>query len=141
MPEDERVIPNAAHEHTDIHEGFIWGAAGSMAVLLAVCALVVWWMYPGAMADLKLSLPLPRFPEPRLQSKPSADMAAFHAAELLHLNSAGWIDKAHGIVHIPIADAMDKVAAEGIPGWPTEPVDPELGPLMPAMPSAARIAP
>ena len=33
-------------------------------------------------------------------------------------NGTGWIDKAHGIVHIPIADAMRQVAQEGIPGWP-----------------------
>ena len=33
-------------------------------------------------------------------------------------NGTGWIDKAHGIAHIPIADAMRLVAQEGIPGWP-----------------------
>ena len=46
-------------------------------------------------------------------------MARFYAEEMQRLNGTGWIDKAKGTVHIPIADAMRKVAEEGIPGWPT----------------------
>ena len=49
---------------------------------------------------------------------PRADMQAFYAQEMRRLNSAGWIDKAHGTVHIPISDAMQKIARDGIPGWP-----------------------
>jgi hypothetical protein len=36
------------------------------------------------------------------------------------LNSAGWVDKPHGIAHIPIEDAMREVAAQGIAGWPAK---------------------
>jgi hypothetical protein len=37
---------------------------------------------------------------------------------LRQLDSTGWVDQAHGVVHIPIADAMRIVGHEGIPGWP-----------------------
>ncbi len=45
-------------------------------------------------------------------------MQKFRAAELARLNSAGWDDQAKGIGHIPIDDAMRRVAASGIPDWP-----------------------
>ena len=45
-------------------------------------------------------------------------MARFYREEMQWLNGTGWVDKAHGIAHIPIADAMRKVAQENIPGWP-----------------------
>ena len=45
-------------------------------------------------------------------------MERFYKDELLRLNGVGWIDKANGVAHIPITDAMRKVAEENIPGWP-----------------------
>lgn len=66
-----------------------------------------------------VGMPVPNFPAPALQSSPRADMAAFLQAELTRLNGTGWVDRAHGIVHIPIADAMRRVAEDGIAGWPT----------------------
>lgn len=118
MHEAQRRIPNAAHESTDVGENFIWLAAAGMGALLVACALVVWWMYPSTRTDQRLPLPLPRYPEPRLQSRPTADMERFHAAEIARLNGSGWDDETRGLVHIPIADAMDRLAARGIPGWP-----------------------
>jgi hypothetical protein len=63
-------------------------------------------------------LPLPVYPAPRLQSDSAADMRAFHAQQMRQLESTGWADEAHGVVHIPIVDAMHIVGREGIPGWP-----------------------
>jgi hypothetical protein len=53
-----------------------------------------------------------------LQANPAADLQRFTATELSRLNSVGWADKSRGIVHIPIDEAMDRVAAQGIPDWP-----------------------
>jgi hypothetical protein len=81
-------------------------------------ALLVLWLYPGATTDRTMQLPLPQYPNPQLQPNARDDMAKFYNEEMRWLNEAGWIDKAHGKVHIPISDAMRLVAKEGIPGWP-----------------------
>ena len=118
MADTEKLIPNARHEHTDIGEGFVWVAAALMLALLVACALLARWLYPQSLSDATLTPPLPVYPAPRLQSDPPADMRAFHAQQLRQLDSTGWVDEAHGVVHIPIADAMRIVGHEGIPGWP-----------------------
>jgi hypothetical protein len=111
----------AGHEPNDVGGNFIW--AGAMLVLgMAVAlALLVLWLFPTAITDRTLHLPLPLYPDPQLQPSAREDMAKFHSQEMQSLNSTGWVDKARGIVHIPIADAMRKVAKEGIPGWPPPP--------------------
>jgi hypothetical protein len=118
MADAEKLIPNARHEHSDIGERFIWVAAASMLGLLVGCALLTRWLYPQSLSDATLTPPLPVYPAPRLQSDPPADMRTFHALEMRKLDSTGWVDEAHGVVHIPIADAMRIVGEEGIPGWP-----------------------
>jgi hypothetical protein len=99
----EKALPAAQYEPRDVGGSFIW--AGATLVLATVVALAF--------------LPLPLYPAPRLQPSPRADMARFYAEEMQWLNSTGWVDKAHAIVHIPISDAMREVAKAGIPGWPT----------------------
>jgi hypothetical protein len=118
MADTEKLIPAARHEHTDIGEGFVWAGAALMLGLLVVCALLTRWLYPQSLSDATITSPLPEYPAPRLQSDPGADMRAFHALEMRQLESTGWVDEGHGVVHIPIADAMRIVAHEGIPGWP-----------------------
>jgi hypothetical protein len=112
-----RVIPAARHEHRDIDERFIWGAVAAMGALLLGCALLTLWMYPKTRLDRMLELPSTPYPAPRLQMNPEADMAAFRAGEMRVLEGRGW-DAAHRAAHIPIEEAMRKVAKEGIAGWP-----------------------
>jgi len=45
-------------------------------------------------------------------------MRLFRADEEKLLNTYYWIDKQKGIVHIPIAEAMKKLASKGAPGFP-----------------------
>ena len=54
--------------------------------------------------DQAKQLTLPHFPNPQLQPSPRESMARFYAEEMQRLNGTGWIDKAKGTVHIPIAD-------------------------------------
>jgi hypothetical protein len=44
-------------------------------------------------------------------------MRSFLQGELSQLNSSSWVDRAVGIAHIPITDAMNRIAQEGIPDW------------------------
>jgi hypothetical protein len=45
-------------------------------------------------------------------------MGAFGAREQQWLTRYGWVDRGHGVVHIPIEQAMGAVARDGIPNWP-----------------------
>ncbi len=118
-PEGELILPAAAHEPADVGRGFIGGALGLLLVSLAVVTLGVLWLIPLPGTDRTLHTPLPVYPEPRLQPNPRQEMQRFSAAEQAELTSYGWIDKANGIVRIPIGVAMDKFARSGIPGWPS----------------------
>ncbi|CAH2600598.1 conserved protein of unknown function [Rhodovastum atsumiense] len=114
MPELRLSPPR--HERQDVGPRFaLTVAAGLIAVLLVVAGLAG-WLYPAALHGRQLVLPAQ--PHPPLQSSPRRDMQRFRQEELQQLNSAGLIDREHGIVHIPIDAAMDRIAAEGIPGWP-----------------------
>jgi hypothetical protein len=54
-------------------------------------------------------------PAPRLEVTPILDLQAMRAAEDQALTSYGWIDKAHGVVRIPIDRAIDLLAQRGLP--------------------------
>jgi hypothetical protein len=124
VPEPEILIPAARHEPSDIGERFIWGAIAVSGALLLACGLLTFWLYPSSRLDWTLQLPLPRYPEPRLQPDPTADMRAFQAEETRRLSSAGWMDASHRAAHIPIEQAMSDVAREGIVGFPAQPSPP-----------------
>jgi len=55
-----------------------------------------------------------RFPEPRLQPNPAADLNKFRTREEEILNSYGWADQQAGVAHIPIEQAIDIIAARGL---------------------------
>lgn len=118
MAEAEKVIPGADHERADVSNRFILGAVCLVLGGLLVVTVGVLIAFPMSHLDRTLSAKLPTYPQPRLQPSPREDMQRFHAQEMQQLNSTGWIDKSAGVVHIPIADAMQKLAHDGIPGWP-----------------------
>jgi hypothetical protein len=115
----EKALPAAQYEPRDVGGSFIWAGATLVLATVVALAFLVLWLFPDSISDRTLHLPLPLYPAPRLQPSPRADMARFYAEEMQWLNSTGWVDKAHAIVHIPISDAMREVAKAGIPGWPT----------------------
>ena len=114
----EKLLAPARHETSDVGPAFIWIGVPLVLVTVLALALLVLWLYPKAMNDQGRRLELPKFPDPQLQTSPRESMARFYAEEMQQLNGTGWIDKAKGTVHIPIATAMRTIAEEGIPGWP-----------------------
>lgn len=132
----ELVLPPAAHEAADVGPRFIRGAFGLLLVSLAVAILAVYWLLPLPDTDRTLHPPLPLYPEPRLQPSPREEMQRFLAEEQKQLTAYGWVDKEHGIVHIPIDVAMNKVAHGGIPGWPTSSDQSAASQVLPATKTA-----
>ena len=119
MPEETRISA-ARHEYRDIGESSIWIAIAISGALLLACAALTFWLYPSSRLDRSMHLPLPPYPEPRLQPDPTADMRAFYATQAHRLSSAGPPDDGDHAAHIPIGQAMREVAQEGIAGWPAE---------------------
>jgi hypothetical protein len=60
-------------------------------------------------------------PGPNLQPNPSADLAAFRAAEEAELATWAWVDKEKGVARVPIERALEIVASRGLPPPPLMP--------------------
>src|ERR1700712_4885923 len=123
MPEytPERALRPVDHERSDVR---VRSMIGLFALILTLLLLMLWlayWVFPAEIKDNRFTTPFPTFPSPRLQPSPPDDMKAFYHQEMRQLNSAGWQEKAAGAVHIPIHQAMELIAKEGIAGWPASP--------------------
>jgi hypothetical protein len=96
------------------------------AVVAAVALGVVSWLHPFLAHRALRDVPPPSvmesqaFPTPsiRLQPEPLVDIAALHQREDAILVSYGWIDKAHGVAHIPIDQAMQSVVGHSLDATP-----------------------
>lgn len=88
-------------------------------VLLVVSSLVLIAAYPNSLRDVGRAVRIAP-PGPRLQTDAEGDLRRFRAAEEKRLTTYYWINKSQGIVHIPIEEAMHKLATTGIPGFPKD---------------------
>ncbi|HTK14010.1 MAG TPA: hypothetical protein VL402_09420 [Xanthobacteraceae bacterium] len=105
---DDRVTPQAPGVATRAILYFALGFIAFVAVIMA-----------GLHVYLKASVSGPlitaprEFPQPRLQATPRDDLARFEREQNKVLSGYGWVDQSHGLIHIPIADAMRIVAGRG----------------------------
>jgi len=86
-------------------------------VLLIVSSLVLIVAYPNSLRDVGRAVRIAP-PGPRLQTDAEGDLRRFRAEEDKRLSTYYWINKSGGIVHIPIEQAMRKLATTGISGFP-----------------------
>jgi len=109
------------HERTDVSVRGVLLAAALLAAAGIVVQLVVGVQFAALRgARARESPPPPPLaaarpegpPEPRLQTTPAEDLAQLRAREDTILDGYGWEDRAAGVVHIPIARAMELVARE-----------------------------
>jgi hypothetical protein len=75
-----------------------------------------------------LASDLDRFPTPRLQRDPGAELVQLRADERRRATSSGWVDRAAGIAHIPIDRALDILAENGLPKVAAPPATPGAPP-------------
>lgn len=106
-----------AFEPTDWDLAPIAAVYIGVLVLLVISCLAIAVAYPNSLSDVSRAL-LINPPGPRLQTNDAADLRRFRAEEDRRLNSYHWIDKQKGLVHIPIGEAMQKLARSGIAGFP-----------------------
>jgi hypothetical protein len=121
MAEPTRSSPG--HETRDVSvRGVSWFAVALLASALVIYAGVAGLyrffeqqhLSPDGPSRIALH-PHPVAPPPRLQTNPALDLAQYEAAQQSKLNTYGWIDKPAGIIHIPIARAMDLILECGLP--------------------------
>jgi hypothetical protein len=118
--------PGAEYEHTDIDPGIGYRFGLWLAVSMVIGAGIVYGTYTvlerrGDAADAAARrFPLAQGvsqvpPAPRLQTQPFKDVMQLKAEQRAQLTSYGWVDKANGVVHIPIDRAMALTLERGLP--------------------------
>jgi hypothetical protein len=105
------------YERSDAGGRLVASIALGVAIFLAATPVVlgvVWPLarHPPVTGDERLP------PEPRLEIHPRATLADLRAREQTRLAGYGWVDRAHGVTHIPIDRAEALLAQRGLPGWP-----------------------
>ncbi len=118
--------PGAQYEHTDVEPGVGYRFAAWLAVAMVLSAALVWGIFllfnrqavarDQAARVFPLSKGLSQDPpSPRLQTQPFTDIYRLKTEQRHALNSYGWMDKANGVVHIPIDRAMELTLQRGLP--------------------------
>jgi hypothetical protein len=114
---DEPRNEEIAVEHGDVPLSLAGALAAGFAAVLALSIVAIALIYPGSRHGPS-DAPRLVTAKPRLEIDPATDLAAFRAQQQRELGGYGWIDRAHGVVRIPIDRAMQDVAAAGIKDWP-----------------------
>ena len=114
----EALTPTAsrAHETADVAGRSIWIAAGALAASLVVVVLAaagaLWLLhYEAQRALFSNDATLSHMPDPRPQTAAPLDLRALREQKRTLLSEYRWVDRAHGVVRIPIERAMDLLAA------------------------------
>jgi len=131
-PEHEIENPETRYERRDLSPHGVLLFLVGLAVISVLIYFMLWGFY-GYLNGFRLKPERPpapletvhdnarteqeiqSFPEPRLQPNPAADLNKFRSQEEEILNSYGWVDPQAGVAHIPIEQAIDIIAARGLP--------------------------
>jgi hypothetical protein len=106
-----------AYEREDWPLGYVGLVYAGTFVFLVIAPLILMWVYSSTVSDVSRRLSV-RPPAPELQVDPAQDLARFRAQEEKRLDTYYWSDKSKRLVHIPIEEAMKKLAKDGIAGFP-----------------------
>jgi hypothetical protein len=109
--------PVVRRESSDVRPALVGWLALIVAGIVVLVPVALWLAAPGSVHDPRHQ-PRVTPPEPRLQSTPRDDLAALRRAEDARLSSYGWSDRAAGLAHIPVEEAMQRIERDGIPDWP-----------------------
>lgn len=98
----------------------------AFAIVSGVSIALVLWLHPlmqrealrsAGPATVAETTQLPA-PPIQLQAQPLLDVAALHQREDAVLDHYGWVDKANGVAHIPIDEAMKRVVGQSLDAPP-----------------------
>jgi hypothetical protein len=110
------------YETRDANPASLVKFAIGLALTLVVSWAGMWWLmgYFGRVQQLgPAATPFGKLeqkqlpPLPRIQVDPVRDLDAVRDQQRNAVESYGWVDRAHGVVHIPIERAMDLILERG----------------------------
>lgn len=99
-----------------------------VGVFVLMVAVAMWGLhafYRARLASEDVQISVGKFPVPQIQPNPTGDLQRFRTRQNEELAGYAWVDKAKGLVHVPIERAMDFVASRGPAAL--EPIDQESG--------------
>lgn len=151
-PEDVKN-PEINYDRTDMSPKAIVGFLIFLAIAGVITHLVLWGIYKNLAGPYKQPTqtanpmytsnrqftkkqgnPQLTFPEPRLQADDEADMNKFRLQEEQVLRTYDWVDQSTGVTRIPITQAMQALAGQGLPvrQEPAQPgqIESELAPTV-----------
>lgn len=107
------------HELRDIRFSFVLLAIASLLLIVIVGLGAGYGLYQllrvetpnGSAAAEPATIP----PPPRVTDDPGRQFEALRAITQQQMTSYGWVDRAQGKVRIPVARAMEMIAAQGLP--------------------------
>jgi hypothetical protein len=113
------------HETGDANvRDIVFSGIGLAGGTVAVCFLVLFIFRffssysnpaPASQPVAQQAIVPEKVPGPHIQVDPAQEIQVLHRHEQAVLNSYGWVDKSNNVVRIPIAQAMDKLLAQGLP--------------------------
>ena len=114
------------YERRDAHVKALLQFAFWMAVSIAVVLVGMKWTFDYYARTQPLGAPVSPLaaerelpPSPRLQAQPRLELKDYCEAQQQDVNSYGWMDRASGVVRIPVDRAMDLVLARGLAARPS----------------------
>jgi hypothetical protein len=157
--DDDLFNPETAHEHSDVPVRPLWIAIGVFVVFAAVSHVALWFLYRGFVVSERdrseapqtavprpadasvpknqpLLQPFPGAgtkgePVPPYRNTPVTDLQEMRAREEAVLNHYGWVDRRHGVVHIPIEVAKERAAKMLAAQTPPVAATPDTGAVPP----------
>jgi len=119
-PEVIRTNPEVQYERSELPLAPLGWAALGLLLFVGLAPLIILAGFSSTAGDVSRQLTI-HPPAPRLETDPHADLETYLARQRLRRDSYGWVDRAHGITHVPVAVAMQRLALRGIPGFPLTP--------------------
>ena len=117
--EQIRRNENTDYERSDAALMPLLLVAIAIVVLLGAAPIIIRAGFPETRGDLDRRLRMEP-PPPRQQTDPRADLQAYLMEQRSLLNSWGWVDQAKGVAREPISLAMQRLARQGIDGFPKQ---------------------
>ena len=133
---EEVQNPEVAYDRTDMDPKAIVGFMIALAIAGIFMHLILWSVFkyyagpaktPAAGPIMTSTREIPKgdpertFPAPRLQADDVADLNKFREREEDILRSYGWVDQSRGVARIPVEQAIQALAKQGLPTRPPMP--------------------
>ncbi len=116
-------VGDVTHEHKDVDVIGLVMVVVLLLLIIAICLMVSWGVlhfhnrsHPAQQPpEVQMAREMASFPAPQLIEHPGYEWKKTRSEQKSELETYGWIDRSAGIVHIPIARAMQLIVERGLP--------------------------